>query len=427
MRRVLVAVLIASALTVTLPALAATSSCGFPTHAWTVRAPERLGLSAPKLQDALDFATEHRSESTVVVRHGCLGGTSRLDAVTGGVQMDGWSMTKVVTALVVGRAVTLGKFDIDKPIGPLYPEADKAHKALTPRELLTMTSGLRLTWARDFNGTELMPDRVRDALSLPFDHKPGTYWAYGQSPCTLLLNSVQRTVHTDIQDWAQRQLFGPIGITRDQWTWDRDRAGNTAGWAHLKMVPSAWARIGYLVLRNGNWNGHRLINRDYMKQATSSSKANHAYGFFFWLNGKDSFVMPSPAGYDAGTGWLVPKAPADSIIMAGQDEQRIYIVPSLDMVVVRLGQKGSNDPNFRIVVWTSRSGELDNGLMLRIQRSVTDKHLKDPGDYTYASPEAPSVAPDTYPGSVIYDPVGVLAGFGVGPEAPAGCTPIGCS
>ena len=113
--------------------------------------------------------------------------------------------------------------------------------------------------------------------------------------------------------------------------------------------------------------------------------------------------------------------------MAGQDEQRVYIIPSLDMVVVRLGQKGSDDPDVRVAVWTSRGGELDNELMRLIQLSVTDKHLRDPGAYTYASPNPPSVGPDAYAGSVIYDPVGVLAGFGVGPEAPAGCTPLGCS
>jgi CubicO group peptidase (beta-lactamase class C family) len=244
---------------------------------------------------------------------------------------------------------------------------------------------------------------------------------------SLVLNALQRSVHADIQDWAQRNLFTPIGITRDQWTWDRDRAGNTQGWAHLKLTPPGWARLGYLVLHKGNWNGRQLIARSYMTQATSSSKANHAYGFFFWLNGKDSFVMPSPNGYDAGKGWLIPKAPKDTVVMAGQDEQRVYVIPSLDMVVVRLGQKGSHDPDFRVSFWTSRAGELDNGLMRMIQLSVNDKDIKDPGPYQYAPLYLPSGAPDTWGGSAIYDPIGVLAGFGVGPEAPAGCTPAGCS
>jgi CubicO group peptidase (beta-lactamase class C family) len=427
MRRFLIIALVGSALAVGAPARAAEASCGFPSSSWTARAPSRLGLDAPKLQDALDWATQHASGTVLVIRHGCLAGSTRLDPLTAQVPLDGWSMTKAVTALVVGRAVTMHSFDIDKPIAPLFPEADKAHGKLTPRQLLTMTSGLHLTWARDYAGVELMPNRVRDALSLKFDYKPGTVWQYQQSPVTLLLAAVQRTLHTDIQAWASRNLFAPIGITPDQWTWDRDRAGNTQGWAHLHMTSPAWARLGYLVLHGGNWNGRQLIARDYMREATTATRTNRAYGFFFWLNGHDSYVLPSVNGYSAGKGWVVPKAPRDSMIMAGQGEQRVYAIPSLDMVVVRLGENGSRDPNFQITVWTGKSGELDNTLMRMIQLSVTDERVKDPGAYQYGPIVGPSVAPDSYAGSAIYDPIGVLAGLGVGPQAPAGCTPAGCS
>ncbi|MGH2836916.1 MAG: serine hydrolase [Thermoleophilaceae bacterium] len=106
-----------------------------------------------------------------------------------------------------------------------YPEADKDHGAVLPTHLLTMTSGTHRNWVRDLSPQE---DRVKDALSLPFDHKPGTHWEYQQSNVTWLLNSVERAVgFDDIQVWAQRHLFGPLGIERGWWTWDRDRSGNT--------------------------------------------------------------------------------------------------------------------------------------------------------------------------------------------------------
>src|ERR1051325_6740993 len=105
MRKLLIGTMIAAALAVGLPAHASETSCGFPRASWVARAPAKLGLSAPKLYDALDFATQHRSERGLLVRHGCRPGASRLDAVTGMVQLDGWSMTKTVTALLVGRAV----------------------------------------------------------------------------------------------------------------------------------------------------------------------------------------------------------------------------------------------------------------------------------------------------------------------------------
>jgi CubicO group peptidase (beta-lactamase class C family) len=360
----------------------------------------------------------------LVIRHGCLAGASRLDALTSTMQLDGWSMTKSVTALLVGRAVALGKLDIDRPIARFFPEADRAHGALTPRNLLTMSSGLHLNWLRDLD--PVMPDRVRDALSLAPDHKRGTWWEYQQSPVALLANAVQRAVGQDLQTWAQSQLFGPIGIARSEWTWDRDRAGHTEGWAHLKMVSPAWARLGYLVLHNGAWNGKQLIPTAYMRQMTASSPANHAYGFLTWLNGRDSFVMPGVNGRDAGKGTLIPTAPRDTIIFAGQNEQRTYVIPSLDMVVVRLGQNGSHDADIRRSVWTGKAGELDSELMRRVRLSVTDKHFADPGPYGGSSAVVPSLEPDSVPGSA-RDPEQVLAGAGAGPAAPKGCTPAGCS
>jgi CubicO group peptidase (beta-lactamase class C family) len=424
---IVAAVLVAGIIGVALPAHArAAVSCGFPRQTWTAKAPGKLGLDAAKLQDAIDYATSRSSESLLVIRHGCLAGSSRLDSVTAEQQHEGWSMTKSVTALVVGRAVTLGKLNIDRPIGHLFPEADKAHARITPRQLLQMSSGLHLHWTRDFNGTPLMPDRVKDALSLPFDHKPGTYWEYEQSPVSLLAETVTRAVRRDLQDFAQRELFSPIGIAAGTWRWDRDRAGHTEGWAHLQLRPVDWARLGTLVLHGGTWNGRRLISSAYVRQFSSSSPNNHAYGFLTWLNGRDSYAMPGTNGRDEGKGWVVVNAPKDTIFFAGQDEQRVAVIPSLDMVVVRLGQKGSKEADMRVAFWTGRGGEFDNGLMLRVQRAVTDKRVDTRDHYRSAGFVMPSTERDSWHGSALHDPVETLAGVGAGPDAPKGCTPAGC-
>jgi CubicO group peptidase (beta-lactamase class C family) len=402
----------------------ASADCGTPGAAWSSAAPADVGLDAVRLQEALDWATQHQSFSVAVVRHGCLAGASMLDPVTAGMQHHGWSMTKSVTSMVVGRAVTLGLLDIDAPIGPLFPEADESHARITPRQLLTMSSGLRLNWVRDLN--PVMPDRVRDALALPFDHDPGTYWEYHQGPCTLLAEAVTRAVGMDIQDFAQQELFGKIGISRDAWTWDRDRAGHTEGWAHLNLRTDDWARLGYLMLRDGRWNGEQLISADYVHQAISSAGSNHAYGLLFWLNGKDSFVMPAVNGRDEGTGTLIPSAPDDTFIMAGQDIQRNYIIPSLDMVIVRIGQRGSYDLDTRISVFTARAGEFDYEFMRRLMLAVTDA----PVPAVPAYPGSSLVLPGAGDGSIAGDAREtdeVLAGFGLGPAAPAGCTPVGCA
>ena len=397
------------------------AGCAEPEAAWSAADPAAVAMDPVKLQDALDWATLHTSFSVSVVRHGCLVGQSRLDAATATEAYDGWSMTKSVTSMLVGRAVTLGLFDIDAPLGDLFPEADAAHASLTARHLLTMTSGLHVNWVRDLSP---MPDRIRDALSLAPEFAPGEEWQYCQSTVTWLANALERAVGRDLQAFAQDELFGPLGIEAGTWKWERDRAGHTEGWAHLHMRSGDFARLGLLMLRSGLWSGEQLISADYVGQALTSTPANDAYGLLFWLNDGDSYVLPDVEGSDEGNGPLIASAPRDTFLMAGSGEQRTYVIPSRDLVIVRLGERGSREGDTRASVWTGRAGELDNELVRRILLAVDDVPYDDPGPY--AGSEVYLPPPDA---GIIGDAQDVEragAGVGVGPHAPAGCTPFGC-
>lgn len=400
--------------------------CGFPGEAWGTASPTSVALDATKLQSAMDWATLHQSHSVLVIRHGCLAGSTRLDPVTSNVSLDGWSMTKSVTSMLVGRAVTMGALDIDAPIGRYIPEADAAHGRLTSRHLLTMSSGLHHNWFRDppFAGT-VMPDQVRDALSLRFDRTPGTWWEYAQTPVTLLLHALERAVGQDVQSWAQTNLFGPIGIAAGSWTWDRDRAGHTEGWAHLHMRSVDFARLGYLMLRQGNWNGTQLISVSYVRAALSRISINGAYGFLFWLNGANEYVLPNVYGPDGGKGGPFLAAPSDLFAFVGMRNQRIFVIPSLDMVIVRLGEPGELDADTRNSVWQSQTGVIDHELLRRIMQSVTDVHVPDPGPYKIGAPIVPPTDDGLVGDAAQYGDV--LAGLGIPPWAPQGCTPLGCT
>ena len=398
------------------PAAAATK-CKAPGAGFEQRAPEQLGIDAQKLDEALDWAVTHTSTSTAVYRHGCLAGESKLDRLaTRGMQFDGWSMTKSVTALIVGRAATMGLYDARRPLRKLYPEADRAHGSVLPTHLLSMTTGTHRNWVRDLSPQY---DRVADALSLPFDHRPGAHWEYQQSNVTWLLDSVERAVGSrDIQDWAQRNLFGRLGIERAAWTWDRDRSGNTEGWAHLKMPAHAWARFGQLMLQKGRWNGRRLISKRWIRRMTTpSSKVNEAYGYLTWLNGGGKFVLPNVEGEDAGRGRLIASGPRDMFMFCGSGEQRVFVIPSRDLVIVRLGERGSREGDTRASVWTGRGGQLDNELVRRVLRSVRDVRYSDPGPYRgsdlFLPPLDDGVIGDAY------DWQQAAAGLGIGPDAPS--------
>jgi len=407
----------AAALAALAPAAAATPGrCAVPGASFEQRAPEELGMDGAKLEEALDWAVTHTSTSIAVYRHRCLAGESKLDQLaTSGVQFDGWSMTKSVTALIVGRAVKLGLYKPRRRLGRLYPEADAEHAAVRPTHLLKMTAGTHRNWVRDLSPQE---DRVADALSLPFDHTPGSHWEYQQSNVSWLLNSIERAVGSDdIQPWAQENLFGPLGIERGWWTWERDRSGNTEGWAHLKMVNQGWARLGQLMLRKGRWGGERLISKRWIRKMTTPGKVNNAYGYLTWLNRGGSYVLPNVEGPDKGRGKLVKSGPRDMFLWAGSGEQRMFAIPSRDLIILRLGERGSREGDTRASVWTGRGGELDNELVRRVLRAVTDVPYRDPGPY----PGSDVFLPPLDDGIVgdAFDWQHAAAGLGLGPYAPS--------
>jgi CubicO group peptidase (beta-lactamase class C family) len=361
-------------------AQAAQKQCGFPGSAWDRAAPEEVALDAGRLQEALDFATSRQSAAIAVYRHGCLVGEDRAAGVSADQRFQSFSMAKSVTAMVTGRAITLGYLSVDDPVGAFMPEADREHGAMTVRDLLTMSSGLHWNFYRDYN-IFTRGDRVKDALTLPFDHRPGTWYEYHQSPVTLLAKVVERAVGRDFQEFAQEQLFAPIGIAPDAWSWGRDDAGNTFAFHDLMMRRDDYARLGFLMERRGVWNGRRLIADSWVRDATSPSKANAGYGYLFWLDCCKPYIAPTTQNRDVRDRRLIESLPEDLYAMIGFQEQRVAVSPGLDFMFVRLGVGGDRDQDVPSNVSTAASAEFEHELGRKLMRAVKDVQVPDPGPY----------------------------------------------
>jgi CubicO group peptidase (beta-lactamase class C family) len=150
------------------------------------------------------------------------------------------------------------------------------------------------------------------------------------------------------------------------------------------MPNGHWARLGQLMLQGGRWNGRQLISKDYVRQALSRVPDNPGYGFLFWLNGGEWWRVPDVEGPDDGVGSVIPAGPPDMFMMVGLGEQRTFIVPSRDLVIVRLGERGSRDTDTRVSLWSGRAGEIDHELVRRVLSAVTDVPYQDPGPYRSA-------------------------------------------
>ncbi|MGH9011985.1 MAG: serine hydrolase domain-containing protein, partial [Acidimicrobiia bacterium] len=379
--------------------------------------PADANLDPAALQELLDWASSRNSASVRVYRHGCLIGTSRMDTLTEDLPRSWNSGSKSIVALTVGRAIQLGLISLSDPVHRFFPEADAAHGQILLRHLITMSGGLRFSASGDaFN--DAYTDGVRLALHQEVVHPPGTYFEYHQHGVTLLLASVQRAVGGDIQDFVQRELFGKLGIERDEWFWLRDRAGWTVGYAGLFLSPRLMPRFAHLMLNGGVWNGERLLPADFVRAAQSSNPVNGGYGYLMWTNHGDSYYTSTLPGRRFVERAILPSAPRDLYAFAGLGGEYHYVIPSLDIIIERSGDYPSRDTDTAGSEGSRADGEFGWELFRMLNRTVTDAHWPDPGPYQ------PLDSGPVDPYSIVH-PEQTMAALGVGPRA-GGCNPAGC-
>ena len=361
-------------------------------------------MDAAKLQDAMDYGSSQAGFAVRVYRHGCLVGEDRAAAANRGRTFESYSMAKSLTSLVFGRAMQLGLISPDDPVGSLLPEADRAHGAITMRNLLTQTSGLRWNGFRDYN-VFTMPDRVRDALTLGIARPRGTYFEYAQSPVALLAEAIGRSAGEDTMAFTQRELTRPLGIADPSWYWTRDPAGHVQGFYGVNMRPDDFGRLGELLRRGGSWRGRRLLAPAYVRNAIAPSPTNGCYGWLIWVNAGAPCVGPTVTSRPVEPGRDFPDLPADMYNFAGLFGQRVTVFPTQGILIVRMGQ----DPG----LVPAGTASWEDELYVKVLAAITDQRIPSPGppprgpdqkDKDYGFQTALS-EPDQYRKGVVQDPL----------------------
>ena len=257
-----------------------------------------------------------------------------------------WSMAKSVTNILTGILVRQGKLDLDQRarVGAWRDASDPRSK-ITLRHLLNMTPGQTLVE----NGNQLetttvkmlfgehSDDMAAYAASLPFKHEPGTVWEYTTPGSTLIAALVGDQV-TEAEDRIQRRQSIDIFIRSElteiigakSFIGEYDSTGNFQGGSHAYMTARDWARFGYLLLRGGFWDGHRVVSEDWLNFSRTPAPvaSNGTHGAHFWVKAEP-----------AGTQWrtYTDDAPDDVFGAHGNEGQYVSVVPSRDLVIVRLG------------------------------------------------------------------------------------------
>ncbi|WP_280262769.1 serine hydrolase domain-containing protein [Nocardia wallacei] len=369
--------------------------------------PERVGLDSGRLDAVMRFAAERNRLNVKVFRHNCLVGTGPRNAETDHIPWNVWSATKSVVSLLAGIAWDRGALDISTPIDRYLPPGlgDEAHRSITVENLLTETSGLHIGLVNE-GATAVVPidpHSAVQALAMPLDDPPGTEFSYSQRNVDLLSYVLELAVGEPLQQFAQRELFDPLGIARSDYYWARDRSGNTYGYAHLMIPPDDLAKLGLLVSNDGRWGETPVVSGEYLRRALAPSAANPCYGYLFWI-GSGCVEMPR-------------FLPPDVYEMSGLGLQNVFVIPSLDLTVAWTGFFG-NHSDLGISGTLQNTSELTHEFFRRLFAAFLEPPVPDPGPYV----EPPvRLDPRNY-----FDPDITLGVFGLGPYAYPGCNVLSC-
>jgi CubicO group peptidase (beta-lactamase class C family) len=278
-----------------------------------------------------------RSKAVVVLKDGQL--IAERYAKGWGVDTQGLGMSasKSLTNALIGILVREGKLAVKQPAPfAAWQGAGDPRRVITIDELLRQTSGLSLQqdnsgW--DANARMLFIERDEAAFAerAGLTAAPGTHWAYSDGHYTLLSRIIRDAVggqEQDVSAFAQRELFGPLGM-KDV-TLSFDGTGTPLGANHLFASARDWARLGQLYLDDGMAGGRRVLPEGWVRYS-SSQTLNTGYGAGFWTNLRHD-INP-----DWGNPWGMEHVPKDAFYAMGFMGQYVVIVPSLQLVVVRLG------------------------------------------------------------------------------------------
>jgi CubicO group peptidase (beta-lactamase class C family) len=245
----------------------------------------------------------------------------------------GWSMTKSITSALFGVLEKQGKYDIYKP-APIAEWQNDERKIITTNDLLHMNSGLE--WEEDYNticdATKMLfqaEDMSRAQLEKPAAFKPNSHWNYSSGTTNLLSGILRKQFKTQQEylDFWYSALIDKIGM--NSMVVETDMAGNYVGSSYGWATTRDWSKFGLLYLHKGNWNGEQIFDESWAKYtATPTNTSKGEYGAHFWLN----------------AGGKYKDVPRDMYFCSGYQGQMVAIIPSLDLVIVRMGLK--EDPEF---------------------------------------------------------------------------------
>lgn len=299
---------------------------------WETQSITSLGWNQNAVQPLKDFLNEKHTKSFMILVNGRIVMEEYFDGHNASAEWEWNSAGKTLVATTTGIAQEKGLLNIHNKVSDYLGTAWTSmplekENLITVRHLLTMTAG----------NDETKQYMIQANITYVAD--AGTRWAYSNI-FQKLMDVIGNASNKPFETYFNDQLKNKIGMD-GYWNYGTI-------YTIFHSTTRSMARFGLLALNKGKWNTEQIINENFFNESISTSQnLNPSYGYLWWLNGKARFMIPGEQ--TVYQGYLIPNAPADMYAAMGANDQRIYVIPSRKMVIIRMGNASDpSNPDFAI-------------------------------------------------------------------------------
>jgi CubicO group peptidase (beta-lactamase class C family) len=297
---------------------------------WLSTTPASLGWNETELNNLYTYLGQKNTKAFIILKNGKIVAERYFGTFTADSNWYWASAGKTMTAMLVGIAQQEGILNINNKTSQ-YLGTGWTAAPLIKENLITVRHQLMMTTGLDDGVAD---NDCTQPACMEYKADAGTRWAYHNAPYTILDKVVERASGTNYNNYFQQKIRNKIGMDG---LWLPSGSNNV-----YFSKPRSMARFGLLLLNKGKWDQTPVLNDTtyYNSQINTSQNLNLSYGYLTWLNGKGSYMLPTLQL--ALPGMLVPNAPADMFSALGKNDQKIYVVPSQKIVVIRMGNAAGN-------------------------------------------------------------------------------------
>ncbi len=300
---------------------------------------ETTDISPTALQTALEFAAAQNSVALLVMHRDRLVLEQYWQGQTASDRVNSMSMVKTLLALLIGVAIDDGKItSLQDPVRTYLPEwANDPRGDITLADLLYMQSGLRNDDRTDTLRSDLVQlyggsDGQKIALGIPLEGPPGEVFDYSNFNSQILAIVLERATGESFGDYLSRRLWQPLGAG-DGFLWLDRPGGHAKPFCCFFATPQDWMRVGQLLLHHGRVGETQVIPEGWLQSMRVESPLEPTFGLHIWIKAR------TPDYPQVNRAASAPFTAADTFYLDGRHHQRVYIIPSEELVIVRIGEE----------------------------------------------------------------------------------------